>query len=138
MIQFRSRGKLNPGYIGPFVIVERVGLVTYSLELPPKLEKIYNVFHVSMQKRNVPDPSHTLEASLVELREHLSFEVQPVKILDQQVKTLRRKVIPMVKVLLRSDLVQKVTWEPEKLLKRSQPLLIQDQGKPKISRTKFL
>ena len=116
----------------------RVGLVTYGLELPLELEKIDNIFHVSMLKRYEPDLSHTLQAPLVELRGHLSFEVQPVKILDRQVKMLRRKVIPMVKVLLRSDLVQKVTWEPEKLLKRSQPLLIQEQGKPKISRTKFL
>ena len=87
---------------------------------------------------HVPYPSHTLESPLVELREDLSIEVQPVKTLDWQVKNLRRKVIPMVKVLLRSDLVEKVMWEPEKSLKRSQPLLIKEQGRPKISRANFL
>ena len=87
---------------------------------------------------HVPDPALTLNAPLAELREDLSFEVQPVKILNRQVKKLRRQVIPMVKVLLTIELVKKVTWEPEKSLKRNQPLLIQEQGKLKISRTKFL
>ena len=64
-------------------------LVTYGLELPPELEKIYNVFHVSSLKRYAPDLLHTLEAPLVELREHLGFEMQLVKILDRQVKKIR-------------------------------------------------
>ena len=47
MIQFQKRGKLNPRYIGPFRIIERIGLVAYCLELPSELSRIYNVFHVS-------------------------------------------------------------------------------------------
>ena len=37
-----------------------------------------------------------LEASPVKLKENLSFEVQPV-IVDQKLKELRNKLIPMVK-----------------------------------------
>ena len=52
-----------------------------------------------MLRKYISDPSYVLEAPLVEFREDLSFEVQPVGIVDQMINVLRNKVIPMVKVL---------------------------------------
>ena len=106
VIRFQHRGKLNPRYIGPFRILERIEPVAYRLELPLKLSHIYNVFHVSMLKKYVPNLSHILEIPPIELEEDLSFEVQPVAIIDQGMKQLRSKVIPMVKVLWRSDAIE--------------------------------
>ena len=77
--------------------------MAYRLELPLELSQIHNVFHISMLKKYIPDPSHILEAPPIELEEDLSFEVQPIAIVDQEMKQLRSKVIPMVKVLGRSD-----------------------------------
>ena len=125
VIRFQKRGKLNPTYIGPFRILERIGPVAYRLELPPELSRIHNVFHVSMLKKYVPDPSHILEVPLVELEEDLSFEVQPVAIVDQEMKQLRSKVIPMVKVLWRSDLVEEMTWETETFMRNHYPYLFE-------------
>ncbi|WRX25691.1 Integrase [Theobroma cacao] len=82
VIQFAKRGKLNPRYIGPFRIIDRIRPVAYRLELPPELDRIHNVFHVSMLKKYVLDPSHILEAPSIELHDDLKFEVQPVSILD--------------------------------------------------------
>ena len=87
--------------------------MAYRLELPSKLSRIHNVFHVSMLKKYVPDPSHILETPPIELEKDLSFEVQTVAIIDQEMKQLRSKVIPMIKVLWRSDAIEEMTWETE-------------------------
>ena len=78
VIRFRKRGTLNPRYIGPFRIVERIRPVAYHLDLPPELSRIHDVFHVSMLRKYVSDPSHILKAPPFELDEDLTFEVQPM------------------------------------------------------------
>ena len=78
VVRFGKRGKLSPRYIGPFEIVERVGPVAYRLDLPEELSRVHNVFHISMLRKYIPDPSHVLEAPEIELRDDLSYEEQPV------------------------------------------------------------
>ncbi|KAL5837053.1 hypothetical protein ACOSQ3_014222 [Xanthoceras sorbifolium] len=51
VLRFGRKGKLSPRFIGPYEIIERVRPVAYRLALPPELEKIHNVFHVSMLRR---------------------------------------------------------------------------------------
>ncbi|XP_068328194.1 uncharacterized protein [Pyrus communis] len=60
VVRSRKKGKLSPRYIGSYMITERVGEVAYRLELPPELAKIHNVFHVSMLRHYVADPSHVI------------------------------------------------------------------------------
>ena len=71
VIRFQKKGKLNPRYIGPFRILERIGLVAYRLELHSELNWIHNIFHVSTLRKYIPDPSHVLEAPPIELKEDL-------------------------------------------------------------------
>ncbi|GKF59003.1 hypothetical protein Tco_0175789, partial [Tanacetum coccineum] len=47
VIRFGKWGKLNPRYVGPFKVLEKVGEVAYKLELPEELSKVHNTFHVS-------------------------------------------------------------------------------------------
>ena len=91
--------------------------MAYRLELVLELSRIHNVFHVSMLKKYVLDPSHILEAPPIGLEEDLSFEVLPDAIVDQEMKQLRSKVIPMVKVLWRSDTIEEMTWEIEAFMR---------------------
>ncbi|KAJ8752272.1 hypothetical protein K2173_003908 [Erythroxylum novogranatense] len=104
-------------------LIECLGIVAYRLELPLDLDRIHNVFHVSILKKYLPDPSHVLEAPPVELREDLSFEVKPVQILDRQIKKLRSKEVPTVKVLWKNDKVEEMTWELEDNIRRQHPHL---------------
>ena len=69
VVRFEKRGNLNPRYIGPFEIVERIGPVAYRLDLPEEFSGVHNVFHISMLRKYIPDPSHVLETPEIELRE---------------------------------------------------------------------
>ena len=61
VIRFGKRGKLSPIYIGPFEALERVGIVSYQLALPPSLSSVHDVFHVSMLRKYTPDPTHVVD-----------------------------------------------------------------------------
>ncbi|GKF41478.1 hypothetical protein Tco_0124820, partial [Tanacetum coccineum] len=51
VVRFGKRGKLNPSYVGPFKVLEKVGEVTYKLELPEELSRVHNMFDVSNLKK---------------------------------------------------------------------------------------
>ena len=113
MVRFGKRGKLSPRYIGPFEIVDRIGPVAYRLDLSEELSRVHNVFHISMLRKYMSDPSHVLETPEIELRDDLSYEEQPVQISCREEKELRNKIISLVKVLWRNHLVEEATWERE-------------------------
>ena len=123
MLRFGKRGKLSPRYIGPYEIISRVGAVAYRLALPPELDRIHNVFHVSMLRKYVADPSHRLPEQQVELSENLTYIEEPVQILDHREQVLRNKRIPLVKVLWRNHAVEEATWEREDQMRTQYPYL---------------
>ena len=86
IMRFGKNGKLSPRYTGPFEILERVGKVAYKLALPPELASVHDVFHISMLKKYIPDPSHVLSQEPIEVRTDLTYEEKPVQILDQEEK----------------------------------------------------
>ena len=55
VVRFGKRGKLNPRYVGPFEIIEKIGKVAYRLNLPEELSGVHNVFHVSNMKKCLSD-----------------------------------------------------------------------------------
>ena len=123
VIRFRQRGKLSPRYIGSFRILERIGSVAYRLDLPEELARIHDVFHVSVLRRYMPDPSYVLEPPPIELWEDLSLPVQPVAVLDKQIRRLRSKDVPLVRILWRNDQVEEETWESEETMRGQYPHL---------------
>ncbi|XP_060964107.1 uncharacterized protein LOC133033411 [Cannabis sativa] len=110
---FEKKSKLLPKFTGPFEILEKVKLVAYHLVLPPDLSSVHNVFHVSMLRKYVSDPTHVLSYETLELQPDLSYEKKPVQILDKKAKILRKKIIALVKVLLRNNKVAEATSELE-------------------------
>ncbi|KAL0539863.1 hypothetical protein IC582_024084 [Cucumis melo] len=126
VVRFERRGKLSPRFVGPFEILERIGPVAYRLALPPSLSTVHDVFHVSMLRKYVPDPSHVVDYEPLEIDENLSYTEQPVEVLAREVKTLRNKEIPLVKVLWRNHRVEEATWEREDDMKSRYPELFEE------------
>ncbi|KAL0554785.1 hypothetical protein IC582_008713 [Cucumis melo] len=126
VLRFERRGKLSPRFVGPFEILERIGPVAYRLALPPSLSTVHDVFHVSMLRKYVPDPSHVVDYETLEIDENLSYTEQPVEVLAREVKTLRNKEIPLVKVLWRNHRVEEATWEREDDMRSRYPELFEE------------
>ena len=99
VVRFGVRGKLNPRYIGPYDVLERIGPVAYRLALPPSLAGVHNVFHMSQLKKCLSDADTVIETHQPEVRPNLTCPENPVKILDTKEKVLRTKTIKYVKVL---------------------------------------
>ncbi|KAL6199871.1 hypothetical protein ACLB2K_029653 [Fragaria x ananassa] len=78
--------------------VERVSSLAYQLVLPPELSRIHNVFHISMLRKFNADPSHVLQEQPISLQKDLSYNEEPVQILDRKEQVLRSKTIPLVKL----------------------------------------
>ena len=78
---------MSSRFVGPFEVLERMGKVAYRLALPPFLSGVHNVFHVSMLRKYIPDPSHVVDYEPLKLRDDLTYEEQPVKIWTRRNKS---------------------------------------------------
>nr|GEX13552.1 hypothetical protein [Tanacetum cinerariifolium] len=88
VIRFGKRGKLNPGYIGPFKVLAKVRTIAYKLKLPQQLSRVHSMFH-------------------------LHFVEESVEIMDHEVKRLKQRRIPIIKVRWNSKRGHEFTWERE-------------------------
>jgi len=112
--------KLTLRFVGPYQILRRIDTAAYEIALPPHLENLHNVFHVSQLRKYVADPSHVLKSDDIQIREDLTVITGPVRILDSQVKKLREKEIWTVKVLW-DETTQEMTSEIEDRMRQSYP-----------------
>ncbi|GKB51670.1 hypothetical protein Tco_0902423 [Tanacetum coccineum] len=99
VIGFGKREKLNPRYIGPFKILAKVGTLTYRLELPEQLSRVYSIFHVSNLKKCFVDEPLAILLDEIQIDDKLNFIKEPVEIMDREVKRLKQSRIPIMKVL---------------------------------------
>nr|GEV02482.1 putative reverse transcriptase domain-containing protein [Tanacetum cinerariifolium] len=99
VVRFGNKEKLTPRFVGPFEIIEKVGLVAYRLDLPKELNDVHDTFHVSNLKKYLADP--TLQVSLDEIRvdAKLNFMEEHVEILEREFKKLKQSRIAIVKAL---------------------------------------
>ncbi|XP_069150299.1 uncharacterized protein [Solanum lycopersicum] len=128
VIRFGWKCKLSLKYVGPYEILQHMGEVAYELALPTELASVHPVFHVSMLKKFLGDPTSILPVDGLGVDEDLSYEEVTVEILGRQIKWLRNKEIVTVKVLWRNHLVDCATWEDEEDMRSRYPYLFISLG----------
>ncbi|GKF25102.1 hypothetical protein Tco_0080996, partial [Tanacetum coccineum] len=149
VIRFGKRGKVNPRYVGPFKVLEKVGSIAYKLGLPQELSRVHNTFHVSNLKKCyadepldvlldglhfddklhfVEEPCYADEPLAIPLDglhfdDKLQFVEEPIEITDREVKQLKQSRIPLVKVRWNSRRGPELTWEREDQFRKKYPHL---------------
>nr|GEV78394.1 hypothetical protein [Tanacetum cinerariifolium] len=98
VVRFGKREKLNPRYVRPFKILDKVRAVAYKLELPQELSRVHNTLHVSNLKKCHADEPLAVSLDGLHFDDKLYFMEEPVEIVDREVKRLMRRRIPLVKV----------------------------------------
>ena len=97
--------------------------MAYEVALPPELEHIHNVFHVSVLRPYKPDHKHVISYEPIQVEKDLSYEEIPVQILDRKEQKLRNKIIHSVKILWRNHNAEEATWELEEKMRANYPHL---------------
>ena len=128
VVRFDKCGKLLSRFIGPFEILERVGIVAYRLALLPSMSGVHEVFHVSMLLRYTPDLAHVVDWGEIKVDTEGTFEEGPVCIVDSRDQVLRRKTMRLVRVLWQHRGVEESTWECEDTMRATYPFLFWDEG----------
>ncbi|GKD55346.1 putative reverse transcriptase domain-containing protein, partial [Tanacetum coccineum] len=101
VVHFGKRRKLNPRYVGPFKVLEKVRSVAYKLELQQELNRVHNTFHVSNLKKCYADEPLAVPLDGLHFDDKLQFVEELVEIIDREVKQLRQSHVPIVKVAFR-------------------------------------
>ena len=87
--------------------------VSYRLALPPQMSQVHPVFHVSLLRQYVADPTHVLLVQEVDVRVDLSYPTYPVTVIDRQTRVLRNKEVNLVKIQWHGQGSEECTWEAE-------------------------
>ncbi|GJW62825.1 putative reverse transcriptase domain-containing protein [Tanacetum coccineum] len=99
VVRFGKKGKLTPRYVEPFEIVECIG---------PKF----------LAESDVQVPLEEIE-----IDENLRFVEEPIEIVEHDMKKLKQRRIPLVKVRWNSRQGAEYTWEREDQFKTKYPHL---------------
>jgi len=123
--RFNMKGKLAPRYIGPFKILERCGEVAYQLEQPESLSGVHDVFHVSQLKKCLQVPEEQIPLEELAVKEDLTYEEYPIKILQTAKRVTGSRVIKICKVQWNWYTEDEAPWEREEELRKTYPQLFE-------------
>ncbi|GJX65852.1 hypothetical protein Tco_0300195 [Tanacetum coccineum] len=123
VVRFGKWRMLNPRYVGPFKVLEKVGEVAYKLELLEELSRVHNTFHVSNLKKCYADEPLAVPLDGLYFDDKLQFVEEPVEIMDREVKRLKQSCIILVKVQWNSKRGPEFMWECEDQFRKKYPHL---------------
>ncbi|GKD65599.1 hypothetical protein Tco_1307707, partial [Tanacetum coccineum] len=124
-LHFGKKGKLEPRYVGPFEILERIVLVAYRL--PKELNTVHDTLHVSNLKKCLADANFHVPLDEIKVDKTLRFVEEPIEIMDQEIKRLKRRKVALVKVRWKLKRGPEFTWEHEDQMRIKYPKLFVDR-----------
>jgi hypothetical protein len=95
--RFQVKGKLAPRFIGPYLIIGRIGPAAYRLKLPESMSDIHNVFHVSQLRKCLKVLESHIEEETIQIQRDLQYREKPVKILDSAIRKTRNSEVKLCK-----------------------------------------
>jgi hypothetical protein len=123
IVHFGIKGKLSPRYIGPYLIIARVGSLAYRLQLPESMAGVNPVFHVSMLRKYIRDIELKIEVDPIIIQQDLTVEAEPVRVLEFSERVMRNRTIKYVKILWSNQMEREATWELESIMRNKYPHL---------------
>nr|CAD1840651.1 unnamed protein product [Ananas comosus var. bracteatus] len=126
--------------LGPDVVreaEEKVRLACQRLAMAQSRQKSYadkrrkgvhDVFHVSNLRKYVHDPEHILSFEPSEIQEDIAYEEFPAYIIDREVRKLRNREIPYVKVRWSNHDDREATWELESTMRETFSPSLRESG----------
>jgi hypothetical protein len=121
VLRFGIKGKLAPHYIGLYPIIDKYEPTSYQVELPAKLSRVHNVFHVSQLKRCLKPTIDMVIEDTIPLEPDLMYKAYPIKILDQQDRVTCNKTTRFYKIQWNNHSEDEATWEREEFLRSNYP-----------------
>ena len=123
--RFGKVGKLAVRFIGPYKIIGKVGEVAYRLDLPADMH-LHPVFHVSMLRKHIRDPSAVEPERIEELETNLTYPEGPIRLGERRIRKLKNREIAQVQVFWGRQNRIHVTWEDEARFKTDHPELFRE------------
>ncbi|GJV80801.1 hypothetical protein Tco_1516671 [Tanacetum coccineum] len=121
VVHFGKKGKLAPRYVGPFEILEKIGLVAYRLRLPEELSSVHDIFHVSNLKKCLADANLHVPLDEIKVDKTLHFVEEPIEIMEREIKKLKHRNIALVKVRWNSKRGPEFTREHKDQMRNKYP-----------------
>ena len=79
-------------------IIKQMGREAYKLSLPPNLQQVQNIIHVSMLRKYNPETSLVIENEMVKIQPDLSHVKQSSEVMDWKKQLLGDKTMSLVRV----------------------------------------
>jgi hypothetical protein len=121
IVHFGIKWKLSPRYIGPYLIIARVGSLAYRLQLTESMARVHPVFHISMLRKYIRDPELKIEVDPIIIHQDLTIDAQPVHVLEFSRCVIRNRTIKYVKILWSNQMEREATWELESTMCNKYP-----------------
>jgi hypothetical protein len=88
LTKFGKGAKMSPRFMEPFELMERKGYVAYKLALPDSLRCMDDVFHVSVLRHYVSDPTHMIDMSSLQVLDEGALMAEPICIIYHHIQHL--------------------------------------------------